>query len=105
MRANSILFTLFLSVAICFPIIAKTTAKKLATHAGFSYDEKIQKEFQEKLILVEDGGTVEFPEGKFLFKKALSIRRQKKCNYKRCRHTKNNIVFPWSNRRCRRYLM
>ena len=97
-----ILFTLFLSVAIAFQS-CKNNSKKAGDTAGFSYDEKIQKEFQEKLILVEDGGTVEFPEGKFLFKKALSLEGKKKCNYKRCRHTKNNFIIFGTNRRCRRY--
>ena len=36
-------------------------------------DEKMQKELQEKFILVEDGGTIELPEGSFLLSKALSI--------------------------------
>ncbi len=39
----------------------------------FITDEKIQKELQEKFILVEDGGTIELPEGNFLLSKALSI--------------------------------
>lgn len=36
-------------------------------------DEKIQKELQEQFILVEDGGTIELPEGSFLLSKSLSI--------------------------------
>ncbi len=51
--------------------------KKEGDSDGFNYNEKIEKEFQEKLILVEDGGTVEFPAGKVLFKKALSMEGKK----------------------------
>ena len=36
-------------------------------------DKKIQKELQEQFILVEDGGTIELPEGSFLLSKSLSI--------------------------------
>ena len=39
----------------------------------FIKDEKIQKQLQEQFILVEDGGTIELPEGSFLLSKALSI--------------------------------
>lgn len=60
----------------------KNNGKKAGDTAGFVYDEKIEKEFQEKLILVEDGGTVEFPAGKFLLKKALSIEGKKNVTIK-----------------------
>lgn len=56
--------------------------KKAGETEGFTFDEKIQKEFQEKLILVEDGGTVEFPAGKFLLKKALSMEGKKNVTIK-----------------------
>jgi parallel beta-helix repeat protein len=70
-----ILFTLILCTTISFQSCKNN--KKAGDSEGFVYDEKIEKEFQEKLILVEDGGTVEFPEGKFLFKKALSMEGKK----------------------------
>ncbi len=40
---------------------------------GFDASEEFQKKLQEKLILVEDGGTIEIPEGKYLLKKSLSL--------------------------------
>ncbi len=66
---------LMLLVVIVFISLSFESCKggKKAGDTSFTYDEKIEKEFQEKLILVEDGGTVEFPAGKFLFKKALSM--------------------------------
>ncbi len=66
---------LMLLVVIVFITLSFESCKggKKAGDTSFTYDEKIEKEFQEKLILVEDGGTVEFPAGKFLFKKALSM--------------------------------
>jgi parallel beta-helix repeat protein len=48
----------------------------------FVKDEKFQKEIQEKFILVEDGGTVELPEGRFLFSKALSLEGKKNVTIK-----------------------
>jgi len=79
---NSILFTVILLFAVCFFQSCNNEGKKAGDTAGFKTDEKFQKEFQEKLILVEDGGTVEFPEGKFLLKKALSIEGKKKVTIK-----------------------
>ena len=45
-------------------------------------DEKLQKELQEKFILVEDGGTIELPEGAYLFAKALSLEGKKNITIK-----------------------
>lgn len=49
---------------------------------AFALDEKLQKELQEKFILVEDGGTVELPEGNYLFNKALSLEGKKNVTIK-----------------------
>ena len=67
--------------------------KKAGDTSGFETDEKFQKEFQEKLILVEDGGTVEFPAGKFLLKKALSIEGKKNVTIKGAGTDKTIISF------------
>jgi parallel beta-helix repeat protein len=67
--------------------------KKTGDTSGFETDEKFQKEFQEKLILVEDGGTVEFPAGKFLLKKALSIEGKKNVTIKGAGTDKTIISF------------
>ena len=66
-----------LVIFFAFLQACSNSGKKAGDTDGFVYDEKIEKEFQEKLILVEDGGTVEFPEGKFLFKKDLSMEGKK----------------------------
>ena len=76
-----IFFSLILSTALSFQS-CNSNNKKAGDTSGFETDEKFQKEFQEKLILVEDGGTVEFPEGKFLLKKALSIEGKKNVTIK-----------------------
>lgn len=39
----------------------------------FEYSEEFEKKLQEELIMVEDGGTIEIPEGNFMFKKSLSL--------------------------------
>lgn len=78
---NPVLF-LLLFIAVCSFQSCKNDGKKAGDTEGFVFDEKIQKEFQEKLILVEDGGTVEFPAGKFLFKKALSMEGKKNVTIK-----------------------
>ncbi|MFN8295600.1 MAG: parallel beta-helix domain-containing protein [Chitinophagales bacterium] len=78
---NPILFIFLLMSFLSFQS-CKNEGKKAGDTEGFIFDEKIQKEFQEKLILVEDGGTVEFPEGKFLFKKALSMEGKKNVTIK-----------------------
>lgn len=56
--------------------------KKDGDTSGFDTAEKYQKKFEEQLIMVEDGGTVEFPEGKFLLKKGLSIEGKKNVTIK-----------------------
>ncbi|HNE49500.1 MAG TPA: parallel beta-helix domain-containing protein [Chitinophagales bacterium] len=71
------LFTIYLIFSSC-----QHQSKKEGDVQGFSSDEKYQKEFQEKLILVEDGGVVELPEGKFLLKKGLSIEGKKNVTIK-----------------------
>jgi parallel beta-helix repeat protein len=76
-----ILFYFILIAGIVFQG-CNNEGKKAGDTAGFETDEKFQKEFQEKLILVEDGGTVEFPEGKFLLKKALSVEGKKNITIK-----------------------
>ena len=76
-----IFFSFILSTALSFQS-CNSNNKKAGDTSGFETDEKFQKEFQEKLILVEDGGTVEFPEGKFLFKKALSLEGKKNVTIK-----------------------
>ncbi|HRH56099.1 MAG TPA: parallel beta-helix domain-containing protein [Chitinophagales bacterium] len=78
---NTILFIFLLLSFLTFQS-CKNEGKKAGDTEGFIFDEKIQKEFQEKLILVEDGGTVELPEGKFLFKKALSMEGKKNVTIK-----------------------
>ncbi len=78
---NPILFIFLLLSFLTFQS-CKNEGKKAGDTEGFIFDEKIQKEFQEKLILVEDGGTVELPEGKFLFKKALSMEGKKNVTIK-----------------------
>ncbi len=79
---RKILFLTFVILSIITTQSCKNESKKQGDTKGFKYDEKIQKEFQEKLILVEDGGTIEFPEGKFLLKKALSIEGKKNVTIK-----------------------
>jgi parallel beta-helix repeat protein len=75
------LITLILITGVTFQS-CNNDSKQTGDTAGFETDEKFQKEFQEKLILVEDGGTIEFPEGKFLLKKALSIEGKKNVTIK-----------------------
>src|SRR6478735_803253 len=47
--------------------------KKSPDATGFTYSEEFQNNLLEKCIMVEDGGTIEIPEGKFLLKKPLSV--------------------------------
>jgi len=51
-------------------------------HNNFINDEKLQKELQEKFITVEDGGTVELPEGNYAFSKSLSMEGKKNITIK-----------------------
>lgn len=60
-------YLLFLSVIL----LVSCQQKKSTTQ--FIKDEKLQKELQEKFIMVEDGGTIELPAGNYLFSKSLSI--------------------------------
>ena len=48
----------------------------------FVVDEKLQKELQEQFILVEDGGTIELPEGNYKFSKSLSMEGKKNITIK-----------------------
>lgn len=68
-----------LFVAAVFLFIS---CKQKPNNRQFVRDDKIQKEIQEKFILVEDGGTIELPEGNFLLSKALSIEGKKNITIK-----------------------
>jgi len=61
--------------ACCIAIILCScgSGKKTPDASGFSYSEEFQNNLLEKCIMVEDGATIEIPEGKFLLKKPLSI--------------------------------
>jgi parallel beta-helix repeat protein len=63
----------FFVLAIFVLAIAGCNGKKNANTKGFKSSEDFQKKLQEKLILVEDGGTVEIPAGKYLLTKSLSL--------------------------------
>jgi len=67
--------------------------KKAGDTSGFEKDEKFYKEFQEKLILVEDGGTVEFPSGKYLLSKPLSMEGKKNITIKGAGSEKTVLSF------------
>jgi parallel beta-helix repeat protein len=67
-------------VIACLALFAACQNKKAGQE--FVKDEKFQKEIQEKFILVEDGGTVELPEGRYLFSKALSLEGKKNVTIK-----------------------
>lgn len=49
---------------------------------AFIKDENLQKELQEKFITVEDGGTIELPEGNYALLKSLSIEGKKNITIK-----------------------
>ena len=61
-------FIIFLIACILF-----TSCKQKTTSVKFIKDEKLQKEFQEKFITVEDGGIIELPAGNYLISKSFSI--------------------------------
>ena len=71
-------YTLLFALSIF--LFVSCQQKKSATH--FIKDEKLQKELQEKFILVEDGGTIELPEGNYSLSKALSIEGKKNVTIK-----------------------
>lgn len=73
MKFLNIIFIACLLVVACKP-------KK--ANVQFIKDDKIQKELQEKFILVEDGGTIELPEGNYSLSKALSIEGKKNVTIK-----------------------
>lgn len=72
----------FIILLVLFAFIVFVSCKQKKTSTTFLYDEKLEKELQEKFILVEDGATIELPDGNFLFKKALSIEGKKNITIK-----------------------
>ena len=50
--------------------------------SDFTFSEKFQNELLEKCISVEDGGTIDLPEGKFFLKKPLSVDGKKNVTIK-----------------------
>ncbi|MEN9447649.1 MAG: hypothetical protein RJA25_939 [Bacteroidota bacterium] len=73
---------LFLMVTLFMCSNCNREGKKAGETAGFETDEKYQKQFLEQFILVEDGGVIELPAGKFLLKKGLSIEGKKNVTIK-----------------------
>lgn len=61
-------------LALCVSVFSCKQNKENNT---FVVDEKLQKELQEQFILVEDGGTIELPEGNYKFSKSLSMEGKK----------------------------
>ena len=49
------------------------SCKEKSSSSNLVKDEKLQKELQEKFILLEDSGTIELPEGRYLLSKTLSL--------------------------------
>ncbi len=72
---HSILFFLILCLGV-------SSCKQKRAATLFIKDEKLQKELQEKFILIEDGGTIELPEGNYSFSKSLSIEGKKNITIK-----------------------
>ena len=70
---------IFFFLILCLGIFSCKQKKSTVT---FIKDEKFQKELQEKFILVEDGGTIELPEGNYLLSKALSMEGKKNITIK-----------------------
>jgi parallel beta-helix repeat protein len=64
-----------ISIVLCVSLFSCKQNKK--TSISLITDEKFQKELQEKFILLEDGGTIELPEGNYILSKALSIEGKK----------------------------
>jgi parallel beta-helix repeat protein len=56
-----------------FSLILLASCHQKKTAAVFVKDEQLQKELQEKFITVEDGETIELPEGNYTLTKSLSI--------------------------------
>ncbi len=65
MRSVYFLFAVILLFSSCH--------QEKKSSVTFITDEKLQKELQEKFITVEDGGTIELPEGNYSLSKSLSI--------------------------------
>ena len=72
----------FLVSCLFFLSACNNENKRNGDTKGFTSDDKIEKELQEKLILVEDGGTVELPAGKYILKKSLSMEGKKNVTIK-----------------------
>ncbi len=88
------LFKHLFILSVAFILFAcKNDGKKTGDTSGFEKDEKFYKEFQEKLILVEDGGTVEFPSGKYLLSKPLSMEGKKNITIKGAGSEKTVLSF------------
>ena len=73
---------IYVVVAACLTFFSACHNKTKGDLEGFVKDEKMQKEMQEKFILVEDGGTIDLPAGKFLFAKGLSLEGKKNITIK-----------------------
>lgn len=58
---------------LLFILTGCNNEKKVGSAEGFVFDEAFQKKIQEDFILVEDGGTIEILEGKYLFTKSISL--------------------------------
>lgn len=63
-------YTIIFIISCC---AAFYSCKNNNTKKSFINDEGLQKELQEKFILVEDGETIELPEGNYIFRKSLSL--------------------------------
>lgn len=68
-RNLTIAFTCLVAIIFC----ACGSGKTEPDASGFTYSEEFQNNLLEKCIMVEDGGTIEIPEGKFLLNKPLSV--------------------------------
>ena len=67
-------YLLFVCVLmLSFSFFYSCKQNKTTSTAELVVDEKLQKELQEKFIMVEDGGTIELPSGTYRFSKALSL--------------------------------
>jgi parallel beta-helix repeat protein len=75
--SRSFVFSAVLACLFFFSACSSKSSKQ-----DFVKDEKLQKELQEQFILVEDGGTIELPSGRFLFAKALSLEGKKNVTIK-----------------------
>jgi parallel beta-helix repeat protein len=79
MKGIKQLACIFIAITL---ITSCNDGKKSGTTEGFKFDEAFQKKLQEEFILVEDGGTIEIPAGKFLFTKSISLEGKKNITIK-----------------------